>query len=68
MNDEQLKQEVEKTLLDLSDACRDASTSITRLEVGETPEHLVDAMRTALGEMTATHERLQQAIERPIRT
>jgi hypothetical protein len=60
MNDEQQFNEIEKTMFDLSGACRRARRTIGMLEKGDAPEHLIGAMRTALGEMEGTHKRLMQ--------
>jgi len=60
MNDEQQFNETEKTMFDLSGACRRARRTIQALEKGNAPEHLAEAMRTALTEMEASHKRLMQ--------
>lgn len=60
MNDEQQFNEIEKTMFDLSGACRRARRTIEMLQKGEAPEHLVEAMSTVLAEMEASHKRLMQ--------
>lgn len=60
MNDEQQFNEIEKTMFDLSGACRRARRTIKALEKGNAPKHLAEAMRVALDEMEATHKRLMQ--------
>ena len=60
MNDEQQFNEIEKTMFDLSGACRRARKTIGMLEKGNAPEHLIEAMRASLTEMEATHKRLMQ--------
>jgi hypothetical protein len=60
MNDEQQFNEIEKTMFDLSGACRRARKTIVALEKAAAPEHLVDAMRMTLTEMEASHKRLMQ--------
>lgn len=60
MNDEQQFNEIEKTMFDLSGACRRARKTITALEKAKAPEHLIEAMRTTLAEMEASHKRLMQ--------
>jgi hypothetical protein len=60
MNDEQQFNEIEKTMFDLSGACRRARRTIEGLQKGNAPEHLIEAMRTVLVEMEASHKRLMQ--------
>ena len=60
MNDEQQFNEIEKTMFDLSGACRRARRTLATLEKGQAPEHLIEAMRTTLAEMEASHKRLMQ--------
>ena len=60
MNDEQQFNEIEKTMFDLSGACRRARKTITALEKAKAPEHLIEAMRTTLAEREASHKRLMQ--------
>jgi hypothetical protein len=60
MNDEQQFNEIEKTMFDLSGACRRARRTIEALQKGDAPEHLIEAMRTTLAEMEASHKRLMQ--------
>lgn len=60
MNDEQQFNEIEKTMFDLSGACRRARKTIAALEKGQAPEHLIEAMRATLAEMEDSHKRLMQ--------
>jgi DNA polymerase/3'-5' exonuclease PolX len=60
VNDEQQFNEIEKTMFDMSGACRRARRTIKELEKGKAPEHLAEAMRVALAEMEGTHKRLMQ--------
>lgn len=60
MNDEQQFNEIEKTMFDLSGACRRARRTIEALQKGDAPEHLIEAMRTTLAEMEASHKLLMQ--------
>ena len=60
VNDEQQFNEIEKTMFDLSGACCGARETIAKLEKGNAPAHLIDAMRIVLSDTEAAHKRLMQ--------
>lgn len=60
MNDEQQFAEIEKTMFDLDGAIQYASESITKLQRGGAPAHLIEAMESCRDEIRSAHRRLLQ--------